>query len=114
MSFGIYGQSINETNPKNTTTLRKLGVIYLRELETSQGGFEVMNLLTGKTISRCKVNMIPIVQEVIDIVEDLTKNYGIKYPLKFKCRKEETICKDDDENDDDDGSIAGVDDEDEE
>ena len=45
ISFGSYGQEINKTNRKNTTTPRTLGVIYLRALDTLQGGFEVINLL---------------------------------------------------------------------
>ena len=51
MGFGIYGQAIHETNPTNKTTPKTLGVIYLQTLDTLQGGFEVMNLLTGNKIS---------------------------------------------------------------
>ena len=60
MIFGSYGQSINETNTKNTTTPRTIGVIYLQKLDTLQGGFGVKNLLTGKIISCCKVTPITI------------------------------------------------------
>ena len=98
MIFGSYGQEIHETNSTNTTTTRTLGVIYLRALYTSQGGFEVMNLLTGYMISHCKVIPIPITQEVIDRVESQAKKYGIKSPLNFKDRKEGTICEHNDEN----------------
>ena len=38
----------------------------------------------------------------------------MKSTLKFKYRKEVTICKDDDKNDDDEALIVGVGDEDEE
>ena len=55
-------------NTTNITTPRTLGVIYLRELYTLQRGFEVMNLLTGRIIYRCKVTPIPITQKIIDIV----------------------------------------------
>ena len=50
--FGSYGRVIHETNTKNTTAPRKLGVIYLQALDTVQGGLEVFNLLTGNIISR--------------------------------------------------------------
>ena len=45
MIFGSYGQSIHENNTTNTTTPRTLGFIYLRALDTLQGGFEIINLL---------------------------------------------------------------------
>ena len=51
MIFGRNGQSIHETNPKNTTNPRTFGVIYLRALDTLQGGFEVVNLITENVIS---------------------------------------------------------------
>ena len=77
ISFGSYGQAIHETKPTNTITPRKLGIIYLQALDMIQGGFEVMNLLTGNIISRHKVTTIQITQEVIDRVEDLAKRDGI-------------------------------------
>ena len=65
MRFGSYGQSIHGTNPTNTTTPKTLGVIYLPALYTLKGGFKVMSLLTGTTISCCNVIKITITQEVI-------------------------------------------------
>ena len=79
-----------------------------------QGRFEGMNLLTGNIISRRKVNLITITQEVIDRVEALSSKYDIKYLLKFKDIKEVNIGEGDDENDDRNCSIAVVDDEDKE
>ena len=115
MIFGRYGKGIHKTNPTNTATPRTLGVIYIRALDKLQGGFEVINLLTGNIISFCRVIPIPITQEGIDRVESLSKKYGIQYLLKLKVRKEVTISKDDDdENDNGNGSMAGVDSESEE
>ena len=105
MSFDGYGQAIHETNPTNMTMPRTLCVIYLQALDMIQGGFEVMDLLTGKIISRCKVTPNTITQEVIDRVEALTKKDGIKSLLDFKYLKEVTIREDDDKNDDGNGSI---------
>ena len=110
--FGSYGRVIHETNTKNTTAPRKLGVIYLQALDTLQGGFEVMSLLKGKIISCCKAIKIIITQKVIDRDDDIAKKDGIKYLLKSKNRKEGIICQDDGKNDEDDASITGVDDED--
>ena len=52
-----------------------------------------MTLLTGKIISCCKVITIKITQEVIDIVEALSKKYGIKYLLKLKDHKERIFSR---------------------
>ena len=46
MIFGSYFQSIHENNTTNATNPRTLGVIYLRSLDTLQGGLEIINLLT--------------------------------------------------------------------
>ena len=85
--FGSYGQAIHETNPKNITTPRTLGVIYLRELDTLLVRFGVMNSLTRKIISCRKFIPIPITQEVIDRVESLSKKDSIRFLLKFKDRE---------------------------
>ena len=92
---------------------RTLGVIYTQALYTLQDGFEVNSLITVKMIYCCKVTLIPITQEVIDIVETLSKKDVIKSPLKSKDRKEGTIHEYDGENDDNNNSIAGLDDKDE-
>ena len=78
-----------------------------------QGRYEFMDVLTGKIINHHKVNIIKITQEVIDIVETLSKKDVIKSPLKSKDRKEGTIHEYDGENDDNNNSIAGLDDKDE-
>ena len=114
MSFGGYGQEIHEKNSTNTTTPRTHGIKYLQALYILHDGFEVMNLLTGKIITRCKVIPIQITQEVIYIVENIAKKDGTKSLLKSKDRKEGTISEDDDENNYDNASITGVGDEDEE
>ena len=46
--------------------------------------------------------LFSITQEIIDRVEALSKQDGIKYLLKFKDRKEVTVHKDDDKNYDND------------
>ena len=88
MIFGSYGKVINKTNPTNTTTPRTIGV---QELDTLQGGFEVMNLLRGNIISHRKVIPIPINKEVIDRVESLTKKNGIKPSYNLRIVKGEQL-----------------------
>ena len=83
-------------------------------MDTLQGRFKVMKKLTVNIISCCEVISITITQEFIERVESLSKKYGIKYPLKFKYRKEGTIREVDDEHYDEKISIPGVSDDDEE
>ena len=64
ISFGSYRQAIYQTNPRNMTMTRTLGVIYLQALDMLQGGFEVMNLLTLKVTYHCKVILIQITQKL--------------------------------------------------
>ena len=108
MSFGSQVQAIHETNTINATTPSKIGVIYLQALDTLQGGSEVMNLITEKIISPCKVTPIPITHKVIYIVETLAKKYSIKSPLKLKDSKQGKIHEEWDENYDNGGSISVV------
>ena len=88
MRFESYVQAIYKNYQIHTTTSRTLGVIYLQELDTSQGGFEVVNLLTINIIYIRKFIIIQITQEVINRFEVLSKKCGIKSLLRFKNHKE--------------------------
>ena len=100
--FGSYVQASQENNPTNTTAPRTIGCIYLRSLDTYQGGHELLNLNTNKIITRSKVINIPITQQVIERVEYIANKEGMKPDLVFKNRKGDLIQDDD--------LIAGVDD----
>ena len=65
-----------------------------------------MNLNTNKVITHCKITPIPITQTVIDRVESLAANDGMKPDLVFQNRKGDLLQDDD--------LIAGVDDDDKE
>ena len=101
--FGSYVQAIQENNPTNTLKPRTLGCIFLRPRISDHVNYELMNLTTGKLITRRKVMVIPMTEEVIKQVEHFGKRDGIKEDIIFKDRKGIIM-------DDTDGStIAGVD-----
>ena len=71
--FGSYVQALNENNPSNTTNPRTIGCIFLQTIENQQGGFQLLNLNTGKVITQRKIYKIPITQTIIDRVEQLAE-----------------------------------------
>ena len=99
--FGAYVQASNEPTPTNSQLPRTLDGIYLRPVTNIQGGHEILDLNTGKVITRRKVTEIPITKLVIQAVEDMAKREGFK-SLKFKNRNNVVFH--------DTGLIAGVDD----
>jgi hypothetical protein len=74
VSFGSYVQAYSATT--NTPQERTIDAIFLRALDTFQGGYEVMNLKTGHAITRHRVTELPIPKHVIARVEALAKNDG--------------------------------------
>ena len=58
--FGTYVQALHESNPSNTNLERMLDAIYLRPLQNSQGGHELMDLHTGSVITRRRVTVVPL------------------------------------------------------
>ena len=100
-AFGTYVQALTENNPTNTTEQRTIGCIYLRSLENEQGGYELLDLNTGRVISRRKYYEIPVTQQVINRVEELAHHDGIRPDLVFQDRKGDLLMND---------LIAGVDD----
>ena len=97
--FGSYVQAFQENTPTNTTAQPTIGCIYLRLIES--GGYELLNLMTGKVITRRKITEVSITQEVINVVEQMPKDDGMKPDLVFKNQKGEILLDDD--------FIAGVD-----
>jgi hypothetical protein len=73
-----YVQAHDEPKPSNTQAARTIDCIYLRPLSNIQGGHELMNLATGKTITRRKVTVVPMTQAVIDTVERMASQQGMK------------------------------------
>lgn len=84
--FGAYVQANNESTHTNDNTARTIDAIYLRPCKNQQGGHELMDLNSGRVITRGgKITEIPITPVVIKAVEAIAEKEGFK-SLKFKNR----------------------------
>ncbi|MGC8547340.1 MAG: hypothetical protein ACP5MU_06795, partial [Thermoplasmata archaeon] len=110
--FGAYVQAVQENNPKNTNAPRTIDAIYLHPVDNIQGGHELMDLNSGRLITRPRVVEIPITNLVIKDVEAMAEEQGIK-SLKLQNRRKtifypadwiagvDYMNENDDDNDDD-------------
>eukprot|EP00978_Attheya_sp_CCMP212_P000843 scaffold1766_cov39-Attheya_sp.AAC.3 len=83
--FGAYVQANHETVKSNSNVTRALDAIYMRPAHNQQGGHELMDLNSGKLITRNIVHEIPVTDVVIKAVETMAYAQGFK-SLKFKNR----------------------------
>lgn len=81
--FKAYVQACNENNLTNTNAPRTIDAIYLCPIQNIQGGHELMDLNSGKLVTRHKITEIPITQTVIKAIEAMAFAQGFKN-LKFK------------------------------
>ena len=88
--FGSYVQANQDNDPTNTNAPRTIDAIYLRPMPNLQGGHELMDLRTGRVITRRKVTEIPITDSVIRIVKEMAEQQGIK-SLKLTGRNKQPI-----------------------
>jgi hypothetical protein len=84
--FGAYVQANHETNQTNLNASRTLDTIYLRPVNSMQGGHELYDLNSGRVITRARVTQIPVKDVVIKAIERIAEDQGFK-SLKFKNRK---------------------------
>jgi hypothetical protein len=80
--LGVYVQANIEPNPTNTNAPHTIDCIYLRPFPNLQEGHEVMNLRTGRVITRRNLTEIPVTELVIQAVENMAIQQGIT-SLKF-------------------------------
>ena len=73
--IGDYGMANQPTN--NAMKARAVETIYLRPLESSQGGLQYMNLITGKKITSTRFEPLLIIDIVVRQVEKLATQQGI-------------------------------------
>jgi hypothetical protein len=109
--FGTYVQANQENLPTNTLAPRTIDAIYLRPMSNLQGGHELMNLHTGQVITRNRIWERPLTDLVIQTVEQMAADQGIK-TLKLSGRNSVPIYPADwiagveyEENDDVDNSV---------
>jgi len=70
--FGAYAQVQNDREITNTMRSRTTGAISLGATENTQGTYRFFNLSTGELIVRRKWTELPIPQEVIMRLQDMT------------------------------------------
>ena len=71
--FGAFVQGFQDEQIKNNPKQRTVDGIYLRPLESIQGGHEIMHLATGRLLSRPHVRVLPVTQDVITAVEAMAE-----------------------------------------
>jgi hypothetical protein len=84
--FGAYVQANHETNQTNSNASQTLDAIYLRLVNSMQGGHELYDLNSGRVITWARVTQIPIADVVIKAIEHIAEDQGFT-SLKFKNRK---------------------------
>ena len=91
--FGSYVQAFNENNPTNQNAPRTLDGIYLRPNSNRQGGHIVMDIATGRVITRSRVTVVPVSEAIIRAVERMAARDGIQ-PLKILDRNKRLLNPD--------------------
>jgi hypothetical protein len=109
-------QANHETNQTNSNPSQMLDAIYLRPVNSMQGGHELYDLNLGRVITGARVTQIPITDVAIQAIKRIAEDQGFK-SLKFKNQKgaifhdadwiagvdyDESIQQEDDQQDDDD------------
>ena len=107
-AFGTYVQAFTENDPSNTHRPRTYDAIYMRPSDNRQGGHRVLDLRTGKVITRAQVTALPMPEWVIARVEKLAKRDGIK-ELKVQSRAGWIAGVDSDSDSDSDSSDSDSD-----
>ena len=75
--LGNYVQGYGHETHRNQRT-RTIDGIYLGPAPNVQAGHLLMNLHTGKPITRTRVKVLPMTKQVIDLVETMAANEGVK------------------------------------
>jgi hypothetical protein len=71
--FGASVQANHETNQTNSNASQTLDVIYLRPVNSMQGGHELYVLNSGREITRARVTQIPVTDVVVKSIELLQR-----------------------------------------
>ena len=100
-AFGTFVQAHDEPNPSNTNSPRTLDCIYLRYIDSHQGGHELLHLPTNRVIVRRDITQLPITQAVLDQVAEIARSEGMPPGLKIESKTDLTLY--------DSTWIAGVD-----
>ena len=88
--FGAYVQANNEPSPTNTNAPRTIDCIYLRPFPNLQGGHELMDLRSGRVITRRRITEVPVTELVIQAVEHMAIQQGL-HTLKITGRNTQPL-----------------------
>ena len=86
ITFGSYVQVHEEPTPTNLPEARTIGAITLGPTGNLQGGYKLLNLQTGKKITRRNWTHLPMPIEVIERVNQLGKEQNQPTLLTFQDR----------------------------
>jgi hypothetical protein len=82
IAFGRYVQTYSRKDPTHTPAERTIDTIFLCTMDNIQGGYEVLNFKTGKSLYRYKVTEVPMPPHVVARVEQLAKRGGFLPHIK--------------------------------
>ena len=77
--MGAYVLTHTEHNPTNTMDAQAISCIYLKPLDTHQGGHELLNLSTNKIITWRNYTEVPLTQLAKDRVHAIAEKENIEY-----------------------------------
>ena len=105
LNFGDYVQAFVVRNKTNKNEERGVGAIALYPTDNGQGSWIFMSLLTGKCIHRYQWDIIPITEDIVARVEDLTLLEGqpiIATNFTYEWREGVPIWREEDEDEGED------------
>jgi hypothetical protein len=76
--FGAYVQANHKTNQTNSNASQTIDAIYLRPVNSMQGGHELYDLNSGRVITRARVTQIPVTDVAIKAIERIAEDKGFK------------------------------------
>ena len=90
VAFGTYVMASNEPWPSNTPEARAIDAIFLAPPNARENAYAVMNLHSGRRVSRRHVHPLPLTESAKQAVEKLAEMGGFK-SLKFRNRHGVTL-----------------------
>ncbi|KAL7564642.1 hypothetical protein ACA910_009330 [Epithemia clementina (nom. ined.)] len=84
--FGPYVQALDDSMIKNDLRPRTIDCIYLRPSPLHQTGYELLDLRTNRVINRGSFTMVPINQNIIELVHQLSESDNLPTGLKIATR----------------------------
>jgi hypothetical protein len=75
--FGAYMQANHKTNQTNSNASQTLDAIFLRPVNSMQGGHELYDLNSGRVITQARVTQIPVTDVVIKAIERIAEDHKV-------------------------------------